>query len=121
MEETRSLGPYSGGDATEAPGMVSEQPNDAPALATAKLLREFADLFERKRKGFAVLLVVRDSGEVAGYVAEAEGLLPERIKEALAQPYDLNLIANEDTDPTAVSSGDEHCEVAGVRGHRPKS
>ena len=67
-----------------------------PALATASLLREFAELFERKRKGFGILLVVKDDGSVAGYVAEAEGLLPERIREALAQEYEINLIVGED-------------------------
>jgi hypothetical protein len=63
-----------------------------PARLSAALLRELADVLEKKGKGWAMVILVKD-GVPTGYVPEAAGLLPEHIKEALGKNYDVNVVA----------------------------
>lgn len=64
----------------------------APWRESALLLREFALMLERKRKGWAVVLLVKDDGTTKGYAPEARGLRPERVKAALAEEYEVVMV-----------------------------
>ena len=69
-----------------------------PARLSAVLMRELADQLEKRGSGWALVIVVKD-GKPSGYVAEATGLLPEHIKAAMAEPYDVNVVTVEAAAP----------------------
>jgi len=71
-----------------------------PARLSAALMRELADQLERRGSGWAMVIVVKD-GKPSGYVAEAAGLLPEHIRAAMAEPYDVSVVTVEAVEEAA--------------------
>jgi hypothetical protein len=65
----------------------------APSRASAVLMRELADKLEAKAAGWAMVIVVNREGEPTGFVPEVVGLLPEDIRDAMARPYDVQVVA----------------------------